>query len=186
MADNSEKYKEYYRKYGPNLNLRIKIKRSLNPGKYLLNNYRVIDKRKGRENDLDLEFVCEAIKKACSYCGESSIKMSLDRIDNSKGHLKTNVVPACVRCNFMRRDMPYDAWLFLVPVIKKAVEQGIFGSWTGATRKGEEGLPSLESVKLKGRPRQSSRHGDPAWCKRCKIKDCMPCFEAKQKIKMGS
>lgn len=55
--------------------------------------------------------------------------MTLDRIDNTIGHVQTNVVAACVRCNYMRRDMPYAAWTRLVPLIKQLREEGLFGAW---------------------------------------------------------
>lgn len=55
--------------------------------------------------------------------------MSMDRVDNSIGHTKSNVVPACIRCNYMRKDMPMEAWKFLVPYIKQAKENGLFGDW---------------------------------------------------------
>jgi len=57
--------------------------------------------------------------------------MTLDRVDNTCGHIQSNVVSACVRCNYMRRDMPYAAWLKLLPMIKQAREEGLFGTWTG-------------------------------------------------------
>lgn len=54
---------------------------------------------------------------------------ALDRIDNSKGHTKDNVRAACIRCNYMRGSMPFEAWEFLVPTIKEAVKRGLFGKW---------------------------------------------------------
>lgn len=58
--------------------------------------------------------------------------MTMDRIDNSLGHLMSNVLPACIRCNYLRRDVPFEAWMVIVPSVKKAVEEGLFGTWTGA------------------------------------------------------
>jgi hypothetical protein len=55
--------------------------------------------------------------------------MTLDRIDNTIGHVKTNVKPACIRCNLLRRNMPYAAWLMLVPAVKKARKFGLFDGW---------------------------------------------------------
>jgi hypothetical protein len=60
--------------------------------------------------------------------------MTVDRIDNNKGHLLTNVVPACLRCNLARGDMPYEAWLCLVPGLKEAREKGLFGAWIGKVK----------------------------------------------------
>ncbi len=55
----------------------------------------------------------------------------MDMIDNAKGHTIENVVPSCYLCNKIRSDMPYAAWLELVPVIKRATEAGLFGEWVG-------------------------------------------------------
>jgi len=92
------------------------------------------DKKNGLENDLDREFIREAIKDGCSYCGETELRMTLDRIDNEKGHTKDNVVPACIRCNYTRKDMPYEAWLLVAPGMRAAREARLFGTWTGRVR----------------------------------------------------
>lgn len=101
---------------------------------FVLGDSRQSDAKCGRENNLDTAFVREALAKGCSYCGETELRMTLDRVDNNLGHLKTNVVPACIRCNYARRSMPYVAWLLLVPGIRQAREQGLFGTWTGRAR----------------------------------------------------
>ena len=90
------------------------------------------DRKKGRKNDLSVGRVEEVIAGGCSYCGEQEIRMTLDRKDNARGHELDNVVAACVRCNYLRRDMPYEAWMAVVPAIRAAKERGLFGSWTGS------------------------------------------------------
>jgi hypothetical protein len=92
------------------------------------------DKKLGRSNNLNPEWVRTEIANGCSYCGETELRMTLDRIDNSKGHTRDNVRPACIRCNYLRRDMPFEAWLMLVGAIRRAREAGTFGDWTGRTR----------------------------------------------------
>jgi hypothetical protein len=92
------------------------------------------DRKKGRENDLTKEFIAAEIAKGCSYCGESKIRMTLDRIDNSKGHTQNNVVPACIRCNYTRRAMPHQAWLVVAKGMREAREANLFGDWTGRCR----------------------------------------------------
>lgn len=92
------------------------------------------DKKAGLENDLDREFIRESIKDGCSYCGETELRMTLDRIDNAVGHLRANVVPACIRCNYTRKNMPYEAWLILGPAMRTARVAGLFGEWTGRAR----------------------------------------------------
>lgn len=110
-------------------------RRSADPAfadKHICNYSRNNDKKKGRQNDLNRGFIKEMISKGCSYCGHNGGRMTLDRIDNSIGHLKTNVVPACIRCNYVRRDMPYEAWIIIAPSMRKARELGLFGSWDGS------------------------------------------------------
>ena len=99
---------------------------------HILGDSRRNDKQKGRDNDLDLDFVRELIKgNICSYCGETNIRITLDRIDNNFGHLKTNVLSCCIRCNGIRSNMPFEAWKHIVPKIRSARRQGLFGAWAG-------------------------------------------------------
>jgi hypothetical protein len=93
------------------------------------------DRKKGLEFGLDLAFIEEQIQRPCSYCGDTKSKMSLDRIDNAIGHTKVNVVPACTRCNYVRRDMPYEAWLVVAPAMKQAREAGLFSGWLGGAKR---------------------------------------------------
>ena len=104
-------------------------------GRFILYDSRKSDKNNGRENDLDYNFIVTEIEKGCKYCGQSEGVMTLDRVDNSVGHLKSNVEPACMRCNYIRKDMPYEAWKIIVPSIKEARESGAFGNWDGFGRK---------------------------------------------------
>ena len=99
---------------------------------------RKADRKKGLINDMTVDFVRGLIGDGCSYCGESELRMTLDRIDNAVGHVTTNVVPACIRCNYMRRDMPHSAWLVLCPSVREARESGAFGNWTGSWQKTRE------------------------------------------------
>ena len=104
------------------------------------------DRKRGFSFDLTRPFVEQMISCPCSYCGADDIEMTLDRIDNSKGHLMDNVVSSCVRCNMVRRDMPHRAWLTVAKGMREAREANLFGEWTGsihkklASRKGIEPL----------------------------------------------
>ena len=89
------------------------------------------DERAGRENNLTREFIRQCISSGCSYCGETALRITLDRKDNSIGHLTSNVVPACARCNFTRGNMPYEAWVLVAPGMRAAREAGTFGTWAG-------------------------------------------------------
>lgn len=71
----------------------------------LASTYRKIDKKKGFQCDVDTEFLIKhIIIKPCIYCGDTQEQIGCDRIDNSKGHTKNNVVPACKTCNVSRMD----------------------------------------------------------------------------------
>lgn len=76
--------------------------------------------------------------------GETQMRMTLDRIDNNLGHIVSNVLGACLRCNYMRRDMPFGAWQKIVPTIKQIRCDGLFGEWTGAPYRvrAKQGTPS--------------------------------------------
>jgi hypothetical protein len=92
---------------------------------------------------------------ACTYCGETELQMSLDRINNTIGHLLSNVNSCCVRCNYLRRNMPYAAWIEIVPAIRIAREKRLFESWFsfgGRTRQA-----SSTSLKLEGRASAGGR-----------------------------
>ena len=87
------------------------------------------DRKFGRANDLTRDFIREQLAVGeCSYCVERNLRMTLDRIDNDLGHLQTSVVIACIRCNYARRDMPYQAWLVVAPAMRAARQTGLFGT----------------------------------------------------------
>jgi hypothetical protein len=109
----------------------------LDPSKvarFILSDSRGSDKLRGFDNDLDSEWIKVQIAHGCNYCGAVHLRMTLDRIDNDLGHVKSNLVPACIRCNYLRRDMPYKAWLHIVPSLRSANSLGLYGDWTGRCR----------------------------------------------------
>lgn len=107
---------------------------NVNQHKWIWEDSRHDDRDAGRENDLTKEFIKVEIEKGCSYCGETELRMTLDRIDNDRGHTMDNVVPACIRCNYTRKDMPHEAWLVVATGMREARQQGLFGDWTGRAR----------------------------------------------------
>lgn len=102
---------------------------------FIYDDCRKFDKKRGLVFDLTRERIREIIKSGCAYCGEEGIRVGLDRIDNSRGHEENNVVAACARCNYLRRDMPHEAWMMIVPSVRAVREAGAFGSWDGFGRK---------------------------------------------------
>lgn len=102
---------------------------------YIVRDTKGSDRKKGRENNLTQKFVATLVSQPCSYCGDTETRMTVDRIDNSIGHLETNVVPACIRCNLVRGQMPYEAWEIVAKGMREAFECGLFSSWTGDIRR---------------------------------------------------
>ncbi len=97
----------------------------------ILNNCRKADRILGLETTISRETIRELISKPCEYCGQKNERMGVDRKENSLGHIVANTVPCCIRCNALKRDMPWAAWSFLAPHVKQAIDLGLFGDWAG-------------------------------------------------------
>lgn len=80
--------------------------------------YRSNAARRGLEFHLSLEDVIAIIFSSCHYCGQAPMtkcetsnvlkrraRNGIDRIDNTKGYTRDNVVPCCHRCNTMKMNM---------------------------------------------------------------------------------
>jgi hypothetical protein len=115
-------------------NERIRTLRKEDPTRFIWADSRKADRKKGLANDLTKDFVRRMLERSCFYCGETQLRMTLDRVDNKQGHLQSNVVPACIRCNYVRRDMPYEAWLIVASSMREARKRGLFGDWEGRAR----------------------------------------------------
>lgn len=126
--DNNARYLRY------SANLSVKRKNNTDIASFIWKDSRNSDQKRGYENNLTKEFIEETIVRGCAYCGETELRMTLDRIDNAKGHTRENVVAACIRCNYMRRAMPYEAWKSLVAAVRDTRERGLFGAWVGRCR----------------------------------------------------
>ena len=130
---NSCRQRKDYAKNREKRNQHLRQRRIDNPVRTLLRDSLRSDRKRGIENDLTVEFIANEVAKTCSYCGGSNL-VGLDRIDNDKGHTQANVVPACIRCNYTRKDMPHAAWLVVAKGMREAREAGLFGDWTGRAR----------------------------------------------------
>jgi hypothetical protein len=108
-----------------------------NQAKFVYLDARGSDRKHGRDNDLTVDFVREAIKKGCAYCGVSrdGSVMSLDRIDMTRGHLQENVIAACDNCNLTRGTMPYAAWAIVAKAVRKARAFGLLAGWNRRNRR---------------------------------------------------
>ena len=69
-----------------------------------LTRYKQSDIKKGfYDNNLTYDWFFENIYiNPCYYCGTLEFRRGADRIDNSKGHSKDNVIPCCGLCNNTR------------------------------------------------------------------------------------
>jgi len=74
-------------------------------------------KYQGREWDLSIEEYESITSKSCDYCGHpvKHLAGGLDRLDNSKGYTKDNVVPCCRDCNRIRGEVltPYETKILM-------------------------------------------------------------------------
>lgn len=61
----------------------------------------------------------ETVIQPCYYCGRFSETgfNGIDRYDNTKGYIVTNIKPCCTLCNMMKLDSPVDAFLDKVRAI---------------------------------------------------------------------
>jgi hypothetical protein len=83
--------------------------------------YKCLDRQRGFDLcDMSIDWMVENIlHKPCVYCGDTH-KIGCDRIDNNKGHLKSNAVPCCYTCNTVRNNnFSYDEMKILGKTIKK-------------------------------------------------------------------
>jgi len=126
-----ERQKAYYQNNREEVLARKKARRRDDVVGAIKTDSRASDRKAGRDNDLTREFIAAEISKGCTYCGETEIRMTLDRINNDRGHTQDNVVPACIRCNYTRKNMPYEAWLVVAKGMREAREAGLFNGWTG-------------------------------------------------------
>lgn len=92
----------------------------------LFSSYRTTAKRRNFDFNLSIEEFKEITSKNCYYCEiEPSSRMEkhkyiyyyngIDRVDNSKGYIKGNIVPCCTQCNTKKGGMSLD-------MVKKVME----------------------------------------------------------------
>src|SRR5665647_1084633 len=176
----NERARDWYRRNREVVGLQRKHRRREAVAQMILLDARRSDRRRKRTNDLDLEFVSQMIRKPCGYCGETAIRKTLDRIDNSLGHVRSNVVVACERCNLVRRNMPFDAWVVVARSMRRARTLELFGDWTGAIHRRE----ALAPIPVRP-PKPSAPHGTLAGYHDCGPPRCQCCKDAMAAWKRG-
>lgn len=92
-----------------------------NKASKMISSYKCKDKKCEYEPcDIDIDWMIKnIIHKPCTYCGDTHL-IGCDRIDNNKGHIKSNVVPCCYTCNVARgNNFSYQEMLVLGETIRK-------------------------------------------------------------------
>lgn len=91
-------YRKKYRKNNP------QVEKDHLAARHKFANYKREDTKRNMEfNYTYEELLYRLATERCVYCG-SIYNLGLDRINNSKGHTKSNTVIACYRCNSTRMD----------------------------------------------------------------------------------
>lgn len=97
-----------------------KINKQKNWNRTLLNSCKLSDRRKGRDFDLDEDWVKLMLDDQlgnCFICGCTLLltngsrlknQVSIDRVDNKLGHLKGNVILSCLGCNYIKGDRLFE------------------------------------------------------------------------------
>ncbi len=79
-----------------------------------LSYYKRCAKDKNNEWELIDEYALWLFKQPCYYCGEVNLDQKLtgiDRVDNKKGYITSNVVPCCKICNMMKKDLDQETFI---------------------------------------------------------------------------
>jgi len=87
----------------------------------LIKNYKNGAKKRGLVFKLSNDEMYEIVTKDCYYCGQEPSQIiggvhrfyynGIDRVDNSKGYIKSNCKPACKTCNIMKRQLSKNDFL---------------------------------------------------------------------------
>ncbi len=102
--------------------------RRKNPERMRLRSHRDYDKKHSLEYDLSLDFYCTLIKEACFYC-EAKPANGADRKDSRIGHVRTNCVPCCAKCNIILGDIPFKAKCALKPSLRDVHRRNLLKDW---------------------------------------------------------
>ena len=106
-----EKRQNYYKENKIEINVERRKNYLKNPLKFLIRNAKNRAIKKGisfdlKEEDLNIPEVCPVFKKPFVFgTGKQELfSPSVDRIDNSKGYIKSNIVIVSVKANFLKNN----------------------------------------------------------------------------------
>jgi hypothetical protein len=88
----------------------LRIQKVFSPSR-LFKQYRANAKHSDRLFNLTINDFAQLEKLECYYCGENTKILGYDRVDNNIGYLKSNIVPCCDICNYMKSDLATEQWV---------------------------------------------------------------------------
>lgn len=110
----------------------IRKEKGIMPAKQIFNSYKRNANKYNRVFELTFEEFLIITSKNCFYCGRAPIASfqpkdswapyvynGIDRVDNSIGYIKSNVVPCCKNCNVAKAQMTQEEFFNLVEMIFK-------------------------------------------------------------------
>lgn len=84
---------------------------------YKFSEYKKSAKDHNREFLLTKDDFNDLWGKPCYYCNAEIETIGLDRINNEIGYTRINVVPCCIRCNKMKKNINYEDFIRLCKTI---------------------------------------------------------------------
>lgn len=84
-------------------------------------------KRRSLPIDLSPTDIIVITSAPCAYCGTTTLKRGIDRVDNSMGYIKGNVTAACRWCNVMKQDKSVVDFISQIETIHLRIRQGMVG-----------------------------------------------------------
>jgi len=89
-----------------------------NPVRWAWTNYRKNAELRGLPFTINRTEFDDLITDHCYYCGDAPDPTNgLDRVEPSSGYVEGNLVTACTRCNYAKREMTmveFEAWILRV------------------------------------------------------------------------
>jgi len=107
--NHKEKLKKIRREYSkkhPEIN--VKYRKTVK-GRY--GTYIYGAKKRNLEFKISIDEFSKFKKIPCVYCGDVFEEIGVDRVDNSKGYIKGNIVSCCEMCNRMKLNYEKDVFL---------------------------------------------------------------------------
>ena len=76
-----------------------------------ITNFMMDAKKRNKSLEFSYAEIGHLMQQSCTYCGDKEQYNGLDRVDSSKGYLKTNVVPCCAVCNIAKNTLSSEDYI---------------------------------------------------------------------------